>query len=94
MQSQFDTWLKEMGIDGDSVLFVGDIEQELKYAYTVAFISKINDVDNEDNSKKFTPKFLFRTSECVGVGLDSDEVRLVIQLGMPISTINLIQEMG
>jgi hypothetical protein len=91
VQSQFDTWLEEMGIDDNSVLVVGDIEQELKYAYTVAFTSKINDVKNQDNSKRFTPKFLFRMSGCMGVGLDSDEVRLAIWLGVPTSIINLIQ---
>ena len=94
MQSHFDTWLDETGIDGDSVLVVGDIEQELKYAYTVAFTKTISDVDNQDISKNYTPKFLFGTSGCVGAGLDLDEVRLVIRLGMPTSIINLIQEMG
>jgi hypothetical protein len=94
IQSHFDTWLDETGIDGDSVLVVGDIEQELKYAYTVAFTRTISDIDNQDISKKYTPKFLFGTSGCVGAGLDSDEVRLVIWLGMPTSIINLIQEMG
>jgi hypothetical protein len=37
MQSQFDTWLDEMGIDGDSVLAKGDIEQELKYVQSPQF---------------------------------------------------------
>jgi hypothetical protein len=54
MQSQFDTWLDKMGIDGNSVLVIGDIEQELKYAYTVAFTSMSKDVDNQDNSKRYT----------------------------------------
>jgi hypothetical protein len=74
--------------------FIGDIEQELKYAYTNVFTSNINDVENQDNSNRFTPKFLFKKSGCMGAELDSDQVRLVIQLGMSRSIINCIQEMG
>jgi hypothetical protein len=96
MQYNFDNWLNEVNIDGDSVLVVGDVEQELKYAYTIAFTDKKNrnDNSNKDNEGTFKPRFLFEMSGCVGAGLGSDEVCLVIRLGMPTSLINLIQEMG
>jgi hypothetical protein len=96
MQCSFDDWLNEVNIDGDSVLGVGDVKQELKYAYTIAFTCKSTTIGNSNNENGclFNPKFLFGTSGCIGAGLDSDEVRLVLRLGMPTSLINLIQEMG
>jgi hypothetical protein len=96
MQCNFDNWLNEVNIDGKSVLVVGDVEQELKYVYTIAFTGKKNrnNNSNKDNGCTFKPRFLFGTSGCIGAGLDSDEVHLVIRLGMPTSLIDLIQEMG
>jgi hypothetical protein len=92
MQCTFDDWLNEVNIDGDSVLVVGDVEQELKYAYTIAFTCKTTRIDNsnEENGGTFNLRFLFGISGYVGARLDSGEVCLVLRLGMPTSLINLI----
>ena len=64
MQCSFDDWLNEVNIDGDSVLVVGDVKPELKYAYTIAFTRKSTTIgnSNEQNGGSFNPKFLFGTS--------------------------------
>ena len=81
------------GFAGTTVLVVGTEDAIRKQLYTIAFTKKSSTEDIEDSSK-FTPRVLLGTSGCIGTGLDSDDVHLMIRLGLPTSTLHLIQEMG
>lgn len=94
LQQKLDSWLDlNPGIIGDSILIVGSLETELKIFYTKEFTKKVNLVETKDNDF-FYARFLIGTSGCIGAGLDSDDVKYVIRLGMPTSVMNFIQEIG
>ena len=51
-------------------------------------------IDEIEDAPKFTPCVLLGSSGCTGTGLDSDDVNLILRLGLPTSAMHLIQEMG
>ena len=81
------------GFAGTTVLVVGSEDAIRKQLYTIAFTKKSSKEEIEDTSK-FTPRVLLGTSGCIGTGLDSDDVHLMVRLGLPTSILHLIQEMG
>jgi hypothetical protein len=81
------------GIPGTTVLVVGSEDAICKQLYTIAFATKWSIVDIEDPTK-FTPRVLLGTSGCIGTGLDSSDVHLMLRLGLPTNLLHLVQEMG
>ena len=78
---------------GDTLLIIGDLEPEWKFVSSTSFTSKRN-IDECIEKNLFYPRILCATSGCIGAGLDSDDVHLVLRDGIPPSTLDLIQEMG
>jgi hypothetical protein len=93
LKPKLDAWLDSVNeIVGDSCLVIDNQECELKFAYTVAFTdTEMLQTDIEDI---FYPRFLLGTSVCIGAGIDCSNVKHVMRIGMPMSIINFIQEMG
>ena len=95
IQEKIDSWLDSNdSIKGDSVLVVGDLETETKFAYTTKFTNSYFGVGGESFlSDNLYPRFLLGTPGCIGAGLDCSTVDLVCRVGLPSSIIHFIQEM-
>jgi superfamily II DNA/RNA helicase len=80
---------------GDVVIVEGKLHTELKGEITKSFNGCINDVESLTNDDDcFYACILLGTTECIGAGLDCDDVHLVIRIGVPNSIVNFIQEIG
>ena len=95
-QNKLDLWLdKNDDIKGDSVLVIGRLETELKFALTTEFTNtSFDEVNNPYSQNHLSPGFLIGTPGCIGAGLDSSDVQLVHRIGLPNSIVHFIQEMG
>ena len=60
-QTNFDNWLNNMGMSGDSIVAFESINQELKHVLTMSFTSRYENNDNS-NKEKFNPRFLLVAS--------------------------------
>ena len=96
IQQKLDSWLDSTSnIKGDSVLVIGDLETETKFAYTTEFTNTYYGANgNNYRNDKLCPRFLLGTPGCIGAGLDCAYVDLVCRVGLPSSLIHFIQEMG
>ena len=96
VQTKLDHWLdSNESIEGDTVLVVGDLDTETKFAYTTRFTNSSYGVAFEPySSERLCPRFMIGTPGCIGAGLDCNHVNLVCRIGLPTSIIHFIQEMG
>lgn len=76
-------------LDGDTVLIVGPMETELKLEYGKRFASSFEDSDDIEDT--FNPRFLFGTPGCVGVRIDSENVKTVFRIRNSTSLLSLVQ---
>ena len=96
LKERIDSWLDTevniptLIIPGDTLLITGNIEPELKLAYTESFTTPFK----QTTQHQFSPRILLATASCIGAGLDCHDVYSVIRIGFPSSTLDLIQEMG
>lgn len=81
-------------IDGDSILIVADLESDWKFVLACEFTKKHDNVQSLLDKNIYYPRILCATNGCIGAGLDSDDVVLVIQDGFPSCLLDLIQEMS
>ena len=91
---ELDTWLDmNRTFDGDVISIVGKQHFKLKSAKATSFtkVANANELMEQD---KLYPRVLAATSSCIGAGLDSNEVCVVIKQGMPSSKMEMVQEMG
>ena len=94
-KESIDSWLDSSDdIKGDSILVIGKQQTELKFAYTTAFTNTPFDSNEQNIDNNIQPRFLVGTSGCIGAGLDSPDVHLVMRIGISPSIIDFIQEMG
>ena len=95
MKESLDSWVDyDHPFQGDSVLVFGGQEPELKFGAACAFTKKVKDLMTLISANDFYPRVLIATSGCIGAGLDSDEVHVVLRMGFPCSISDFIQEMG
>jgi len=78
---------------GDTLLINGEMDSEWKFVSSKSFTTS-NNGDEHIINNKFYPRFLIATSACIGAGLDSNNVKLVVRDGFPCSLLDFIQEMG
>ena len=78
---------------GDTLLINGEMDSEWKFVSSQSFTTS-NNGNEHINNNKFYPRFLIATSACIGAGLDSNNVKLVVRDGFPCSLMDFIQEMG
>ena len=92
LKESINSWLStSLTFPGDTVLIVGDMESDLKYAYTKAFttISYPECLD-----EVFYPRILLGTPGCIGVGIDCEYVSCVFRIGQSSSILDFVQELG
>jgi superfamily II DNA helicase RecQ len=95
IQDTLDVWLDDpLNIDGDTILINGDLEPEWKFVCTQCFTQIVEHPNQLLEENVYFPRILVATSGCIGAGLDSPDVDLVIRDGFPSSLLDLIQEMG
>ena len=93
---QLDSWGNEPeSFDGDTMMIVGNLESEWKYVCTKKFTEEVENAESiVKDGIEYYPRLLAATAGCIGAGLDSPEVRLVLREGVPPSVLDFIQEMG
>ena len=95
MREKIDNWLDEPeSFDGDTMIINGELPSEWKLVSSQLFTSKGSDLIQKIANNEFVPRILLATSGCIGAGLDSSEVVLVMRDGFPTSMIDFVQEMG
>ena len=95
IQDEIDSFLdKSPEIVGDTVLINGEMEPEWKYVSAQRFTEQNDHVEDLVSNNQFNARILVATSGCIGAGLDSSDVHVVIRDGIPSSILDLIQEMG
>ena len=95
IQNDLDSWLDEpTSLRGDTIIINGKCEPEWKLVATQEFSTVHNNPSSLIRNNKFFPRILVATSGCIGAGLDSPDVYLVVRDGFPSSLLDLIQEMG
>ena len=70
------------------------IDSVLKFAYTTSFTNSTFISEQCYSNDKLCPRFLIGTPGCIGAGLDCSDVKLVKRIGLRISIIDMVQEMG
>jgi len=94
MKVMLETWIDHSTeLKCDIVGITGDLEPELKLAYTELFTQAPITEENVTDLT-FNPRILLATASCIGAGLDSSDVFTVIRVGFPSSLLDLVQEMG
>ena len=79
--------------DGDTILIVGKQHFKLKLAKATSFMKAVN-ADELMKQGKLHLRVLALTSSCIGAGLDSSDVCVVIKQGIPTSKMEMLREMG
>ena len=80
--------------DGDTIIINGELPSEWKLISSQLFTNVSSNFREHISNNKFVPRILLATSGCIGAGLDSSEVVLVMRDGFPTSMIDFVQEMG
>ena len=95
MREKIDNWLDEPeSFDGDTIIINGELPSEWKLISSQLFTNESSNFREHISNNKFVPRILLATSGCIGAGLDSSEVVLVMRDGFPTSMIDFVQEMG
>ena len=83
-------WLDREDLAGDTVEIDGELFPEQKFFYTRLF----TDVQAGTGGDPYRPRLLIATAGSAGAGLDCPEVHLVVRDGLPVSVLDLLQELG
>ena len=96
IRDSLDDWLNQADnkIEGDTLLINGDLESEWKFFSSQKFTETSITNRSMINKETYFPRILIATSGCIGAGLDSSDVHLVVRDGSPSSILDFIQEMG
>ena len=76
-QEHIDTWQDiENKVLGDTILILGDMESELKFAYTSNFTTQSYNENNYIGENVLKPRILIGTSGCIGAGINHSPFQL------------------
>ena len=95
MREKIDSWLDTpQSLEGDTLIINGELPSEWKLISSQLFTNELTNISEQILKNEYVPRILLATSGCIGAGLDSKYVVLVLRDGFPTSMIDLIQEMG
>jgi hypothetical protein len=95
MREKIDSWLDSPdSLEGDTLIINGELPSEWKLISSQLFTNEVTNTSEKMLNNEYVPRILLATSGCIGAGLDSKYVVLVLRDGFPTSMVDLIQEMG
>ena len=90
LKENVDNWLNiNNPFEGDTICIHGSMEPEVKFSTAKSFTLSLH----RTSTDTVFPRILVATEGCIGAGLDSDSVHLIVHIGFPLSIMDLMQEM-